>query len=75
LFDTNRRLIIERTATLKLPTIYQWPEIAEAGGLAAYGPSRTEVSRREARQLVKPCPALPLSSRKNLLSRINASSG
>jgi putative ABC transport system substrate-binding protein len=23
LFDTNRRLIIERTATLKLPTIYQ----------------------------------------------------
>jgi putative ABC transport system substrate-binding protein len=53
LFDTNRRLIIERTATLKLPTIYQWPEIAEAGGLAAYGPRRTEVSRQEARQLVK----------------------
>jgi putative tryptophan/tyrosine transport system substrate-binding protein len=53
LLDANRRLIIERTATLKLPTIYQWLEIAEAGGLAAYGPRRTEVSRQEARQLVK----------------------
>jgi putative ABC transport system substrate-binding protein len=53
LFDANRRLIIERTATLKLPAIYQWPEIAEAGGLAAYGPRRTEIDRQEARQLVK----------------------
>jgi putative ABC transport system substrate-binding protein len=51
--DANRRLIIERTATLKLPTIYQWPEIADAGGLAGYGPRRTEVSRQRARQLVK----------------------
>jgi putative ABC transport system substrate-binding protein len=51
--DANRRLIIERTATLKLPTIYQWPDIADAGGLAAYGPRRTEVSRQRARQLVK----------------------
>jgi putative ABC transport system substrate-binding protein len=51
--DANRRLIIERTATLKLPTMYQWPEIADAGGLAGYGPRRTEVSRQRARQLVK----------------------
>jgi putative ABC transport system substrate-binding protein len=51
--DANRRLIIERTATLKLPAIFQWPEIADAGGLAAYGPRQTEVSRQRARQLVK----------------------
>jgi ABC-type uncharacterized transport system substrate-binding protein len=43
----------ERTATLKLPAIYQWPDIVEAGGLAAYGPRRTEVDRQRARQLVK----------------------
>ena len=51
--DANRRLIIERPATLKLPAIFQWPEIVEAGGLAAYGPRQTEVSRQRARQLVK----------------------
>jgi ABC-type uncharacterized transport system substrate-binding protein len=53
LLDASRRLIIERTATLKLPAIFQWPEIADAGGLAAYGPRQTEVSRQRARQLVK----------------------
>jgi putative tryptophan/tyrosine transport system substrate-binding protein len=52
-FDANQRLIIERTTTLKLPAIYQWPEIAEAGGLVAYGPRRTSVWRQRARQLVK----------------------
>ena len=31
----------ERTTTLKLTAIYQWPEIVEAGGLAAYGPRQT----------------------------------
>ena len=51
--DANRRLIIERTATLKLTAIYQWPEIVEAGGLAAYGPRQTEVSRQRGRQLIK----------------------
>ena len=51
--DANRRLIIERTATLKLTTIYQWPEMVEAGGLVAYGPRQTEISRQRARQLVK----------------------
>ena len=51
--DANRRLIIDRTATLKLPAIYQWPETVKAGGLAAYGPRRTEVARQRARQLVK----------------------
>jgi putative ABC transport system substrate-binding protein len=49
LFDANQRLIIERTGTLKFPAIYQWREIAEAGGLAAYGPRQTEVARQRAR--------------------------
>jgi ABC-type uncharacterized transport system substrate-binding protein len=53
LLDANRRLIIERTTALKLPAIYQWPEIAEAGGLAAYGPRQTTGARQRARQLVK----------------------
>src|SRR5260370_36405100 len=51
--DANRRLIIELPATLKLPAIYQSPEIAEAGGFAAYGPRQTEGARQRARQLVK----------------------
>jgi putative ABC transport system substrate-binding protein len=38
LFYTNRRLIIDRLAALRLPTIYEYPETAEEGGFAAYGP-------------------------------------
>jgi putative ABC transport system substrate-binding protein len=53
LFNSNQRLIIERTAALKLPAIYQWPELAEAGGLAGYGPRLTECERQRARQLAK----------------------
>jgi putative ABC transport system substrate-binding protein len=52
-FRANQQLIIERIGTLKLPAIYQWPENAEAGGLAAYGPRFTEIARQSARQLVK----------------------
>jgi ABC-type uncharacterized transport system substrate-binding protein len=53
LFKANQRLITEHTDTLKWPAIFQWPENAEAGGLAAYGPRFTEVYRQAARQLVK----------------------
>jgi len=53
LLNANQRLIVERTATLKLPAIYQWPEIAESGGLAAYGPNFNKLGRQRARQLVK----------------------
>jgi putative ABC transport system substrate-binding protein len=45
LFNNNQRLIIERTGVLQLPAIYQWPEIAEAGGLATYGPRFVEIYR------------------------------
>jgi putative ABC transport system substrate-binding protein len=53
LFNNNQRLIVERTAALQPPAIYQWPEIAEAGGLAGYGPRLTECERQRARQLAK----------------------
>jgi putative ABC transport system substrate-binding protein len=37
----NRRLIMDRAAALRLPAIYEWPEMAEEGGFAAYGPRLT----------------------------------
>jgi ABC-type uncharacterized transport system substrate-binding protein len=37
-FFINRQIIMERAAALRLPTMYQWPDIAEQGGFAAYGP-------------------------------------
>jgi ABC-type uncharacterized transport system substrate-binding protein len=38
---------------LHLPAIYQWPEIAEQGGLLAYGPRITRTYRQMARQLMR----------------------
>jgi putative ABC transport system substrate-binding protein len=40
---TNRRLILDRAAALRLPAIYEWPEMAEEGAFAAYGPSLIKV--------------------------------
>src|SRR5262245_32851084 len=49
-----RRLdIFERTAALRVPTIYQSPEFAEEGGLIGYGPRLTQMFRQLARQLAK----------------------
>jgi len=45
LLHAQRQLIIERAAALRLPAIYQWPETAEEGGLAAYGPRQIPFSR------------------------------
>ena len=54
LLVANRRAIIERTAVLRLPAMYQWPEIAEEGGFIAYGPRLIETFRvLVAQQLVK----------------------
>jgi len=39
LFFALRGQLISIAAKLGLPAIYQWPEIAEEGGLIAYGPS------------------------------------
>jgi putative ABC transport system substrate-binding protein len=52
--NAQRRFIIERAAALRLPAIYQWPETAEQGGLAAYGQRIVQLFRHEVpRQLVK----------------------
>jgi putative ABC transport system substrate-binding protein len=54
LLFANRQVIIERAAALRLPAMYQWPEMAEQGGLLAYGPRVVRLFReRLARQLVK----------------------
>jgi putative tryptophan/tyrosine transport system substrate-binding protein len=41
----NRQLIMDRVAELRIPTIYQWPEVAEEGGFAAYGPRVGQIFR------------------------------
>jgi len=49
----NNRLVMERIAKVRLPAIFQWPETAEAGAIAAYGPRLTEVNRQRARMVAK----------------------
>ena len=39
----NRRLIMDRAAALHLPTMHGWPEEAEEGAFAAYGPRLGEL--------------------------------
>ena len=41
LFYAHRHLIMDRAAAARLPTMYEWPETAEEGGFAAYGPRRS----------------------------------
>src|SRR5215831_11968840 len=54
LLFANRPVIIERAASLRLPAIYQWPEVAEEGGFIGYGPRIVQLFRDVlARQLVK----------------------
>ena len=53
LFSFNSSRIVERTKTTRLPAIFQWPEIAEEGGLLAYGPRITLLYRQMARQFFK----------------------
>jgi putative tryptophan/tyrosine transport system substrate-binding protein len=52
-FGFNSRRIVDQVAALRLPAIYQWPEIAEDGGLLAYGPRITRMYRQMAAQLTK----------------------
>jgi hypothetical protein len=46
-------LVIERAAALRLPAIYEWPEMAEEGGLIAYGPGLPAMYRQAARLAAK----------------------
>jgi putative ABC transport system substrate-binding protein len=53
LFNRYRSQIIKHAAAARLPTIYQWPEMAEEGGLIAYGPRFVAIYRQHASQAVK----------------------
>jgi ABC-type uncharacterized transport system substrate-binding protein len=45
LLFNNRWIIFERVKTHRLPAVYQWPEMAEQGGLIGYGPSIVQLYR------------------------------
>jgi putative ABC transport system substrate-binding protein len=53
LFSFNRRIVIERAAAQGLPAIYQFPEMAEEGGLMGYGVRLDLVYRQAAHLLAK----------------------
>ncbi len=48
LITTHKRQILDWAAETRLPVISQYAEIAEAGGLIAYGPNIPEIYRRAA---------------------------
>jgi putative tryptophan/tyrosine transport system substrate-binding protein len=49
----SRGLIFDRMMALRLPAIYQWPDMAEEGGLMGYGTRLDMIYRQTARLLVK----------------------
>jgi putative ABC transport system substrate-binding protein len=49
----NNQMILEQVTAMRLPTIFQWPETAEAGALLGYGPRFTDVYRQRARIVAK----------------------
>ena len=52
-FNAHRRLIMDRAAAAHLPTIYEFPEIADEGGFAGYGPRVSQLWEVMAQQIVK----------------------
>ena len=53
MFITHRQLVIRHVAEARLPAVYQWPEIADDGGLIAYGARIAEIYRQAARLCVR----------------------
>jgi putative ABC transport system substrate-binding protein len=53
MINANRQVIIDRTAALRMPAIYQFPEAAEQGGFAAYGPRIEQIYRQVAVQVAR----------------------
>lgn len=47
------RAVIERVTDLRLPSIFQWPEVTDQGGLLGYGPSFIQVFRQRARLVAR----------------------
>ena len=53
LFFINQRIVIIGAAAARMPAIYQWPDMAEQGGLLGYGPRFERMYRQRARMAVK----------------------
>jgi putative tryptophan/tyrosine transport system substrate-binding protein len=54
ILSAQRQEIIERTAALRFPAMYEFPEAADDGGLAGYGPHLVQLFRDVlSRQLIK----------------------
>jgi putative ABC transport system substrate-binding protein len=54
LLFNSRAFIFDRVAALRLPAVYQWPEMADEGGLIGYGPLIVSLFRDTmSRQLAK----------------------
>jgi putative ABC transport system substrate-binding protein len=54
LLFNSRAFIFDRVTALRLPAVYQWPEMAEQGGLIGYGPLIVQLYRDIiSRQLAK----------------------
>lgn len=53
MFSVNAADFIRQVTSLRLPSIYQWPEDAEDGAFIAYGPRFLEMYRERARIAVK----------------------
>jgi putative tryptophan/tyrosine transport system substrate-binding protein len=45
LLFSNRKIIVDRAAAQRVPTIFQWPEVAEEGALLGYGPRLSQLYR------------------------------
>ena len=52
-FYREHRLIIEAAAQQRIPAIYEWGDMARAGGLMAYGPVRVDIHQRVATDVDK----------------------
>jgi putative ABC transport system substrate-binding protein len=54
LLFANRKTILDRATAQRIPTMFQWPEVAEEGALMGYGPRLTQLWRDSmASQVVK----------------------
>jgi putative tryptophan/tyrosine transport system substrate-binding protein len=53
LFFFNGQTVMGRAAALRLPGMYQWPEMTEEGGFVGDGPRITQWFRQLARLLVQ----------------------
>jgi ABC-type uncharacterized transport system substrate-binding protein len=49
----NNQIVMERVNALRLSSIFQWPETAEAGAVLGYGPRFTDVYRQRAQIVAK----------------------